>query len=45
MISADGVEVLASSLPGGDFVLLGAPFDGLYLEVEGGWQSAVAIVR
>ena len=38
VISADGVEVLASSLSGGYFVLLGAPFDGVYLEV-GGWLA------
>ena len=45
VISVAGVEVLASSPLGGDFVLLGAPFDGLYLEVEGGWRSRVAVVR
>ena len=38
MISAGGVEVLASSPSGGYFVLLGAPFDGVYLEV-GGWLA------
>ena len=38
VISAGGVEVLASSSSGGYFVLLGAPFDGVYLEV-GGWLA------
>ena len=38
VISAGGVEVLASSPSGGYFVLLGAPFDGVYLEV-GGWLA------
>ena len=44
VISTGGVEVLASSLSGGYFVLLGAPFDSVYLEEEGGWRSAVAVV-
>ena len=38
VISAGGVEVLALSSSGGYFVLLGAPFDGVYLEV-GGWLA------
>ena len=38
VISAGGVEVLASSLSGGCFVLFGAPFDGVFLEV-GGWLA------
>ena len=38
VISAGGVEVLASSPSGGYFVLLGASFDGVYLEV-GGWLA------
>ena len=36
VISAGGVEVLVFSPSGGYFVLLGAPFDDVYLEV-GGW--------
>ena len=38
VMSVAGVEVLALSPPGGYFVLLGAPFDGVYLEV-GGWLA------
>ena len=38
VISAGGVEVLASSPSGGYFVLLGAPFEDVYLEV-GGWLA------
>ena len=42
VISAGGVEVLASSSSGGYFVLLGAPFDGVYLEVEGSRRITVS---